>query len=53
MRIIVDYKVSEECKDIQALCFGHCYKCGACGRVFDDEGYMVDDGGTTPMKEED
>ncbi len=46
--LFVDYAPADECKEI---CYGCCYKCGKCGRVFED-GVMVDDGGTHVTGEE-
>lgn len=48
--IFVDYIIAEECKNREA--FFVCYKCGKCGRVFDDDGIMIDDGGTHPREGE-
>ena len=45
--IIVDYGISKECQNKDA--WYTCYKCGKCGRKFEN-GFMVDDGGTTPME---
>lgn len=42
--MIVDYGTCKECKNREA--FYICYKCGKCGRQFED-GFMIDDGGTT------
>lgn len=47
--MIVDYIISKECKNEKV--WYTCYKCGKCGRVFED-GSMVDDGGTTIEEEE-
>ena len=44
----VDYSVAVECKNKDA--WYTCYKCGECGRVFEN-GFMVDDGGTTVYEE--
>ena len=43
--IFIDYIPAKECvnEDIWYIC----QKCGKCGRVFDEYGIMVDDGGTT------
>lgn len=49
MIIFADYSPSDECKEV---CYGCCYKCGKCGRVFDENGIMVDDGGTHVTKED-
>lgn len=48
MNIIVDYTVAKECKENTMYI---CYKCGKCGRVFDEYGFMIDDGGTTVWEE--
>lgn len=42
--MIVDYISAKECKEFT---YGICYKCGKCGRKFNEYGYMIDDGGTT------
>lgn len=43
--IYIDYARAIECEEET---FGYmCYKCGKCGRKFKD-GFMIDDGGTTP-----
>lgn len=42
--IIIDYVLAKECKNKEAYYI--CYKCGECGRVFNEEGFMIDDGGT-------
>ena len=45
-KIFIDYTRAIECEEET---FGYmCYKCGKCGRKFNDYGIMVDDGGTTP-----
>lgn len=44
MNILVDYAPAEECKNPDV--WYTCYKCGLCGRKFDEDGIMVDDGGT-------
>ncbi len=49
MNIIVDYIPAEECKNTDVWYM--CHKCGMCGRVF-EEGFLVDDGGTTPREDE-
>jgi len=51
--VFVDYTVCKECKDFEAWCFGTCYKCGRCGRKFNDDGVMVDSGGTHPVSYKD
>jgi hypothetical protein len=47
--IIVDYPLAKECEDPDA--FIMCYKCGKCGRQFEN-GFMIHDGGTTPEDDE-
>ena len=47
--MIVEYTLAKECKNEEAWYI--CYKCGKCGRVFEN-GLMVDDGGTTIEEEE-
>ena len=47
--MILDYIVANECTNPEAHYI--CHKCGRCGRVFEN-GYMVDDGGTTIDEEE-
>lgn len=44
MDIFIDYAKAKECKNTKA--WFNCYKCGMCGRKFDN-GIMIDDGGTT------
>ena len=46
-KMIIDYTVAKECKEIT---YGICYQCGKCGRKFNEYGIMIDDGGTTPRK---
>ena len=41
-----DYLLATTCQNPDALYI--CQKCGLCGRMFDINGDMVDDGGTTP-----
>ena len=48
--MIIDYEVAVECKNKNAWFI--CLKCGKCGRVFEN-GFMIDDGGTTVEGEED
>ena len=43
------YPIAEQCQNEK--CWYTCYKCGKCGRVFEN-GIMVDDGGTTVSEEE-
>ena len=47
--MILDYILADQCcnEDVWYIC----YKCGKCGRVFEN-GYLVDDGGTTVTEEE-
>ena len=47
--MIIDYILAKECKNEEARCT--CYKCGKCGRVFED-GFMIDEVGTTVDEEE-
>ena len=51
--IFVDYIVSRECKDFEAFCYGTCHKCGKCGRMFNENGMMIDSGGTHTVSVED
>lgn len=44
--MILTYIIANECKNEAA--WYTCYKCGKCGRVFEN-GMMIDDGGTTPQ----
>lgn len=46
--IIIDYAPSKECKE---MCYCMCYKCGKCGRKFNEYGVMIDDGGTKPQED--
>lgn len=46
--IIIDYTPCKECKEYAMTC----YKCGQCGRKFDQYGIMIDEGGTTVESEE-
>ena len=48
--MIIDYIPAKECKNLEA--WFTCYKCEKCGRKFEN-GYMVDDGGTTIEEEDD
>lgn len=50
MNMVIDYVPANECKNEDAMYT--CYKCGKCGRKFEN-GIMVDDGGTTVMDDED
>lgn len=47
--MILDYIFANECKNKEV--WYTCRKCGACGRVFEN-GWLVDDGGTTIEEEE-
>lgn len=47
--ILVDYEICNECQNPKV--YYTCLKCGKCGRKF-DHGYMVDDGGTTLVDDE-
>lgn len=49
--MILDYAVAKECCNPDNLYKYTCYKCGKCGRKFDN-GFMVDDGGTHVDEEE-
>lgn len=44
--LFVDYIRSKECKNKDAWYI--CLKCGECGRKFDEDGIMIDAGGTRP-----
>ena len=46
--IRISWTVAKECENPETLYT--CYQCGKCGRKFED-GYMIDDGGTTPDDE--
>lgn len=46
--MIIDYTLAKECKNEEV--WYTCYQCGKCGRVFEN-GFMVDDGGTTIEEE--
>lgn len=46
--MIIDYTVAKECKNPET--WYTCYKCEKCGRKFEN-GFMVDDGGTTIEEE--
>ena len=49
MKEKIIYKaLAKECKNEEV--WYTCYQCGKCGRVFEN-GFMVDDGGTTIEKE--
>ena len=48
--MIIDYTPAKECKNEEV--WYTCYKCGACGRKFNEYGFMIDDGGTHPQNEE-
>ena len=47
--MIIDYTLAKECKNEEVLYT--CYQCGKCGRVFEN-GFMIDDGGTTIEEEQ-
>lgn len=47
--MVVDYMVAKECENTEVYFI--CYKCGKCGRKFEN-GIMVDDGGTTIADDE-
>ena len=51
INMCMDYIVAKECCNPENEWKMTCYKCGKCGRVFED-GFMVSDGGTHPMKDE-
>ena len=43
--IFIDYGICEECNNPDT--YGMiCVKCGECGRIFNADGFMIDDGGT-------
>lgn len=48
-KMIIDYSVADQCDNPKA--WFTCYKCGKCGRKFEN-GIMIDDGGTTVSDEE-
>lgn len=50
-RFIVDYLRAKTCKNEKAI-YSICLLCGKCGRIFDDYGIMLDNGGTQPIEEE-
>lgn len=50
MILFVDYAIAVECNNEEA--WNLCYKCGKCGRKFDDDGIMTDDGGTHERSED-
>lgn len=45
----IDYMPADQCENKEA--WYTCFKCGKCGRRFED-GYLADDGGTTVTEEE-
>lgn len=45
-KVHIDYMVSKECENPESY-FSICVKCGQCGRKFDENGIMIDDGGTS------
>lgn len=49
--MFIDYAKSDQCENEECMYFT-CYKCGKCGRKFEN-GFMVDDGGTTVTDEYD
>ena len=51
MNMFVDYIPAKECKNEDVVYT--CYKCGECGRKFNECGIMVDNGGTYSIDEED
>lgn len=51
MNMLFDYIPVKECKNKDV--WYTCYKCGKCGRKFNEDGIMVDDGGNTVMEDED
>lgn len=51
-RMLIDYIPATECKNVQETFGMICVKCGKCGRKFNDDGVMVDDGGTTPADDD-
>lgn len=46
--MIVSYTRAKECNNDECLSF-ICYKCGKCGRQFNEDGFMIDEGGTHPI----
>ena len=50
MDMIIDYILAKECKNKEV--WFTCYKCGECGRKFNEYGIMIDDGGTTPREDD-
>lgn len=42
--MILDYILAKECKNPEV--WYTCLKCGKCGRVFNEYGFMIDTGGT-------
>ena len=47
--MILDYTPADQCCNNKV--WYTCYKCGKCGRIFEN-GYLVDDGGTTVTEED-
>ena len=47
MMFLYDYCCAKECCNPENEMHMTCYKCGKCGRKFNDAGVMIDDGGTT------
>jgi hypothetical protein len=37
--IFIDYSIHQECQNEEV--YYTCYKCGKCGRVFDENGIMI------------
>lgn len=50
--IFVDYSCAKQCKNIEESYGMICVKCGKCGRKFNNDGVMVNDGGTTPVDDD-
>ena len=50
MIMLIDYEKCRECKNEEA--WYTCLKCTECGRVFDANGFMIDDGGTHEIEGE-
>lgn len=48
--MILEYIPAKECKNKKV--WYTCLKCGRCGRVFNEFGVMVNDGGTHPVDDE-
>ena len=41
--IKIDYRPHPECKSKEVTFGAICVKCGKCGRLFDKDGFMIDD----------